>query len=135
MIRSNSDSHCYPPAFCSASKTFAAARSAIRIDVVKYFLLHGSPLSELIDGPTTLGDTDHRHVEMAAFHHGLQRRENLLVRQIAPSAKEHQCIGMGVVHWVLFLDFICRRPSPSARRKRSASRTTTCPDSPLHHAM
>ena len=54
--------------------------------------------SKLIEVPTGLGHADDRHVEVAALHHRLQRREDLLVGQIAGGAEEDQGVGMGIVH-------------------------------------
>ena len=61
------------------------------------------PRAKLVEVPASLGDADHRDVKMAAFHHRLQRGENLLIRQIARCAEEDQCIGMGIVHRSLLL--------------------------------
>ena len=57
------------------------------------------PGLELVEVPAGLGHADHRHVEVAALHHRLQRREDLLVGQVAGGAEEHQRVGVGsVVH-------------------------------------
>ena len=48
------------------------------------------PGLELVEIPAGLGHADDRHVEMAAFHHRLQRREDLLVGQVAGGAEENQ---------------------------------------------
>src|SRR4029078_10904528 len=56
------------------------------------------PGPELIDAPAGLGHADHRHSEVAALQHRLQRREDLLVRQVAGGAKKHQGVGMGGAH-------------------------------------
>ena len=59
------------------------------------------PGLELIEIPARLGHADDRHVEVAAFHHRLQRREDLLVRQVAGGAEKHQRVGMGSSHGVV----------------------------------
>ena len=53
---------------------------------------------KLVEVPTRLGHADHRHVKVAAFHHGLQRGKDLLVSQIAGGAKKHQGVGVGFAH-------------------------------------
>ena len=56
------------------------------------------PGPELVEVPAGLGHADDRHVEVAALHHRLQRREDLLVGQIAGGAEEDQGVGMGFAH-------------------------------------
>ena len=51
---------------------------------------------ELVEVPAGLGHADDRHVEVAALHHRLQRREDLLVGQIAGGAEEDQGVGVGL---------------------------------------
>jgi hypothetical protein len=53
---------------------------------------------QLIQIPACLGHTDHGNIEVPALQHRLQRREDLLVRQVAGGAEEDQRIGMGVAH-------------------------------------
>ena len=53
---------------------------------------------ELVQVPARLGHADDRHVEVAAFHHRLQRREDFLVGQVAGGAEKHQGVGTGIVH-------------------------------------
>ena len=50
---------------------------------------------ELIEAPPRLRDTDDRHVQMPALHHRLERREDLLVREVSRRAEEDQGIGGG----------------------------------------
>src|SRR5262249_54811604 len=45
---------------------------------------------ELVQGPARLCDADDRHIERAAAHHALERREDLLVREVARGAEEHE---------------------------------------------
>ena len=54
--------------------------------------------AQLLDLPARFGHTDHGHVEVAPLYHRLQRREDLLVRQIAARAEEHQGIGLRFAH-------------------------------------
>ena len=56
------------------------------------------PRPKLFEVPTSFGHTDNRHVEVAAFDHRLQRRENFLVGQIARGAEENQGVGMRIAH-------------------------------------
>ncbi len=56
------------------------------------------PRLQLVEVPAGLGDADHRHVEMAALDHRLQRRKDLLVREVAGGAEEHQRVGMELAH-------------------------------------
>ncbi len=53
---------------------------------------------QLVEGPGGLGHADDRHVEMAAFDHGLQRGEDFLVSQVARCAEEDEGIGLGRIH-------------------------------------
>jgi hypothetical protein len=39
--------------------------------------------AQLLDAPLRRGDADHRHVERAALGHRIERRKDLLVRQVA----------------------------------------------------
>ena len=50
-------------------------------------------LAQLLEAPLRGGNTDHRHVEDAALRHRVERRKDLLVREIAGRAEEHQGIG------------------------------------------
>ena len=49
---------------------------------------------QLLEGPAGLGDADDRHVERAAPDHRLQRREDLLVREVAGGAEEDERVGL-----------------------------------------
>ena len=59
------------------------------------------PGPELFEVPARLRHADDRHVEVAALHHRLQRGKDLLVREIAGRAEEHERVGLGVAHRVL----------------------------------
>src|SRR5262249_26531225 len=48
-----------------------------------------------------------RHVEMAAFHHRLQRGEDFLVGQIARGPEEDQGVGVGRTHCLLLTERTC----------------------------
>ena len=56
-------------------------------------LLRGA-LDELVERPAGLGDADDRHLEPAAPRQRLQRREDLLVREVAGGAEKDQRIGV-----------------------------------------
>src|SRR5207244_3214117 len=57
--------------------------------------------AQLIPVPGGPGNADHRHIEMPAFHHRLQRREDLLVRKIAGGAEKYQRVGTSFAHRTL----------------------------------
>jgi hypothetical protein len=48
---------------------------------------------ELVEVPARLGHADHRHAKVPTLEHRLQRREDLLVGQVARGAEEHQGVG------------------------------------------
>jgi len=48
---------------------------------------------KLLERPAALGYADDGNIERAALHHRVQRREYFLIREIARSAEEHQCIA------------------------------------------
>src|SRR5438094_8190281 len=53
-----------------------------------------------LDLPRRSGDADDRDIEMAALHHGLKRREELLARQVAGGSEEHYRLrGWRRHHW------------------------------------
>jgi hypothetical protein len=56
------------------------------------------PRPELLDVPTRFGNTDNRHIKVAALYHCLQCRKNLLVSQVAGGAEKYQGIGMETAH-------------------------------------
>ena len=49
--------------------------------------------AELLERPAGFGDADHGHVKISAQDHLLQRREDLLVGEIAGGAEEYQGVG------------------------------------------
>src|SRR2546425_8771361 len=53
---------------------------------------------ELLELPAGLRHADDRHVEVAALHHRLQRRKDLLVGEIAGRAEEHEGVGVEFAH-------------------------------------
>ena len=92
------------PGRCSRRRRSAAGRTACRRPPDRARRAsRGCPRPglELVEVPAGLGHADDRHVEVAALHHRLQRREDLLVGQIAGGAEEDQGIGMGVAHGCL----------------------------------
>src|SRR5262249_17444865 len=48
--------------------------------------------AQLIEVPASLGDPDHRHIQVAAPHHRLQGGKNLLVGQVTGGAEEDEGI-------------------------------------------
>src|SRR5215470_10648012 len=54
--------------------------------------------AKLIEVPTSFSDADDGHIEVSSLDHRLQRRENLLVREIASRAKENEGVRMGIRH-------------------------------------
>ena len=71
-----------------------------RVEAAVFLDAVARPRLELVEGPAGLGHADDRHVQVAALHHRLQRREDLLVRQIAGGAEEDQGVGVGFAHGV-----------------------------------
>ena len=95
------------PGRCSRRPHSAASRTASRTPRRSrppcFSRLSARPRLELVEIPARLGHADHRHVEVAALHHRLQRREDLLVGQIARGAEEHQRVGMSRRSWCVHL--------------------------------
>ena len=54
--------------------------------------------SQLIEVPTGFGHANDRHIEVAAFGHGLQRRKDLFKGEIAGCAKEDKSVRVGITH-------------------------------------
>src|SRR5450759_1043495 len=52
----------------------------------------------MLQTPLWEGNADDRKLEAASFHHGIERWEDLLVRQIAGYTEEHQCVRMDRGH-------------------------------------
>ena len=48
------------------------------------------PLLELVKVPTGFGHPDDRHIQMPAFDHRLQSREDLLVSKVSGRAEKYQ---------------------------------------------
>ena len=53
------------------------------------------PVLELFESPGGLRDADDRYVQVAALHHRLQRRKDLLVGEIAGGAEEDEGVSLG----------------------------------------
>lgn len=69
---------------CSLRRRTEQSRELLndrRIDAAMLFQAAIGASLELIEGPARFGDTDHRHVEMAALDHRLERRKNFLSRR------------------------------------------------------
>ena len=81
---------------------------------------------QLVKAPAGLGDANHRHIEVAAFDHGLQRGKDLLVRQVPGRAEKDQGIGFDIAHGRLLTSPLL---FPGGRRTRNASPTRVCPRS------
>ena len=92
------------------------------------------PRSKPVKVPSLSGDADHGRIQMAAFHHGLQRRKNLLVGKIARGSEEDQGIGLGIAHSLFLSEATCPLLSPSDRRTRSASQTAPDSENPPRRA-
>ena len=61
------------------------------------------------------------HVEVAALDHRLQRREDLLVGQVAGGTEKNQRIGMGRVHGVVLTFAGFSRWPPNSKRIAESS--------------
>ena len=55
-------------------------------------------LAQLLHRPAGQRHADHRHLQVAVARHRQQRREDLLVGQVAGGAEENQCIRAGCRH-------------------------------------
>src|SRR5262245_22527072 len=75
------------------------------------------PLHELIEGPPRLGDADDQEVQLPAPRHGLERREDFLVGEIAACTEEDESVGALFIH----------APASSRRDRRSRSAWPTVP--------
>ena len=73
-------------------------RESARIDAAVLVQAVARTRQELIEGPVRPGNADDWQVEVTAANHRLQRREDLLVRQISRSTEEHQGVGMRCRH-------------------------------------
>ncbi len=80
--------------------------------------------AQLVDPPAGLGHPDHRNVEMAPLHHRLQRREDLLVSEVAGGAEEDQ--GVGVLAHLEPPPGFSRCP-PKAKRMADSTRFSKSP--------
>jgi hypothetical protein len=52
------------------------------------------PGLQLVEVPTSLGNTDHRYLEVPSFDHRLQGWKNFLIGEISGGAEEHQSVRM-----------------------------------------
>ncbi len=93
------------------------------------------PRPQLVERPARLGHADDRHVQLPAPGHRLERRKDLLERQIAGGSEEHQRIGSNLAHGPSRVHAVtCRRPSRGVRRTDIASPTTAGSGSRLRRA-
>ena len=88
-----------------------------RIESAVFFQAVLGPGLELVKVPARLGHADDRHVEVAAFDHRLQRRENFLVGQIARGPEKHQRVGMSCCSW-LFISCFFQMPAKTKAHRR-----------------
>ena len=110
-----------------------AKGSGIDTSAVLLEALAGASL-QLIKIPTGPGHTDDRHIEVPTLQHRLQRRENLLVGEVAGGAEEDKRIGTRFAHRdVAFSTVICRRVFRDGRQTRSALPKAACSGSPPRH--
>ena len=65
------------------------------------------PPVQFFDAEFRRSDADHRDIERAAPGHGVERREDLLARQVAGHAKQHQRVGMFVIAFGLVHLGVC----------------------------
>jgi hypothetical protein len=61
--------------------------AAVLLDAV------ASTLAEVVDAPVRRRHPDHWHCELPALRHGVERREDLLVGEVAGGAEEDQRVG------------------------------------------
>src|SRR5215471_19654830 len=85
------------------------------------------PCPHLVETPSALGDADDRHIEVAAFHHRLERRKDLFIGQIACSPEKYKRIRIERVH----LPLLTSQVSRGGRRTGIAWPIAACPDNPL----
>ncbi len=90
--------------------------------------------AKLIEIPSCLGYTNDGHIEMSSLHHRLQRREYLLVGQIAGGAKENERVRVGSHEYLSFKQpQIFLLVSPNVRRTRNAWQIGVCSRNRLRH--
>ncbi len=108
------------------------------VDAAVLFEAVASPCLEAVEVPAGLGHADDGHGKVAVLDHRLQRREDLLVGEVAGRAEEHQCVGMGSAHRLLLETppavrpcrrLTYRRAFRGVRRTGSASPRAACPRS------
>jgi hypothetical protein len=75
-------------------------------------------LDELIPVPRGFGDADDQEVEPAAAGHGLKRREDLLVRQVAGRPEEHERVRARSGHGLARPDFLDVAAEREAHRRQ-----------------
>src|SRR5688572_8192483 len=59
-------------------------------------------LAQSLDARSAARDADHGNVELAVLHEALERRKNLLVREVARDAEDHERIRLFPGHGVLY---------------------------------
>jgi hypothetical protein len=56
------------------------------------------PCPQLLNSPAVSGHADDRYLQAAALHHGVQRRKDLLVGEVAGGPEEYQRIRLLLLH-------------------------------------
>src|SRR5215469_1865486 len=84
--------------------------------------------AKLVEIPSSLCHADYRDVEVSSFHHCLQGRKNLFVREIAGGAEKNERVRLVTGHESLSFKQpqICLLAFLDVRRIQSASRTAVC---------
>jgi hypothetical protein len=69
-----------------------------RVEPSEFFQAVLRPSTELVRAPLGLSYTDDRHVEVAPLSHGLQRRKDFLVGQVAGGTEKNKRVRLGIIH-------------------------------------
>ena len=80
-----------------AERALVVDTTAVRLDAV------AGPVAQLLHRPRRGRDADHGHAQLAPLEHVVERREDLLVGQVARRAEEHQRVGRGGLRRHVFL--------------------------------
>ena len=74
------------------------AEGPLVIDPARSLDAVGNAFVQLRQTPLGEGDADDRDLEITSLHHGIERREDHLVGEIARHTEEHQRVGTGGGH-------------------------------------
>src|SRR5271166_45472 len=80
------------------AKQGAQLRPRVAIDSAVCFQAILGACFELVEVPAGLGYANHRNIELPVLNHRLQRREDLLVGQVASRSEKNECISIGIAH-------------------------------------